>query len=64
MNCECGKEMKDINEEYGTAYCATTYYCDACDVFSKDEIIKVARIRKIDEMNEIEDCRDLLNEDE
>jgi hypothetical protein len=64
MECECGKEMKEIDSQFGRDYCQLTYYCGACDAFYKDESIKIDRISKIEEAEELENCRALLERDE
>ena len=63
MECECGKEMKEIDSQFGSDYCQMTYYCGACDAFYRDESIKIDRVYRIDDERELDDLRERLNDE-
>jgi hypothetical protein len=64
MECECGKEMKEIHSQCGRDYYSSIYYCAACNVFWKDESVRYDRFYRIDDVDELKECRELVDLDD
>jgi hypothetical protein len=58
MKCECGKEMKLVEENGDHLYYYFIYYCSGCDVFYKEVEKFVEEFSKITNEGEIEDITD------